>query len=75
MYKISKKISKELRFEVRSGKSYIKDTEQFVEKIENLKLEQEETIVSLDIDMYSSLPKEGVIAEVSRRIDDEDFKY
>ena len=37
IYKIAKKISKELRPLIRSGKSYIKDTEQFVDKIGNIK--------------------------------------
>ena len=75
IYKIAKKISKERRPLVRSGKSYIKDTEQFVDKIRNVILEEDETIISFDIsDIYPSLPKQDVIAEVVRRINDENFK-
>ena len=73
--KIAKKISKELRPLIRSGKSYIKDTEQFVDKIRNIKLEEDEIMISFDIsDMYPSLPKQDVITEVVRRINDENFK-
>ena len=69
IYKIAKKISKELRLLIRSGKSYIKDTEQFVDKIRNIKLKEDETMISFDIsDMYPSLPKQDVITEVVRRI-------
>ena len=75
IYKIAKKISKELRPLIRSGKSYIKDTEQFVDKISNIKLEEDETIIIFDIsDMYPSLPKPDVITEVVRRINDKNFK-
>ena len=75
IYKIAKKISKELRPLIRSGKSYIKDTEQFVDKIRNIKLEEDEIMISFDIsDMYPSLPKQDVITEVVRRINDENFK-
>ena len=75
IYKIAKKISKELRPLIRSGKSYIKDTEQFVDKIRNIKLEEDEIMISFDIsDMYPSLPKQDVITEVARRINDENFK-
>ena len=48
MYKIIKKISKELRPLIRSGKSCIKDTEQFVDKIRNIKVEEDETKISFD---------------------------
>ena len=75
IYKIGKKISKELRPLIRSGKSYVKDTEQFVYKIRNIKLEEDETMISCDMpDMYPSLPTQDVITEVARRIDDKDFK-
>ena len=75
IYKIAKKISKELRPLVRGGKSYIKDTEQFVHKIRIVILEEDETIISFDIsDIYPSLPKQDVIAEVVRKINDENFK-
>ena len=75
IYKIAKKISKELTPLIRSGKSYIKDTEQFVDKIRNIKLEEDGTMISFDIsDMYPSLPKQDVITEVIRRINDENFK-
>ena len=75
IYKIAKKISKELTPLIRSGKSYIKDTEQFVDKIRNIKLEENGTMISFDIsDMYPSLPKQDVITEVIRRINDENFK-
>ena len=66
IYKIPKKILKEVRPFIRSGKSYIKDTEQ---------LEEGETIINFDIsDMYPSLPKYGAITEVVRRINDENVK-
>ena len=75
IYKIAKKILKELRPLTRSGKSYIKDTEQFVDKIKNIKLEEDETMISFDIsDMYPSLPKWDVITEALRRINDENLK-
>ena len=75
IYKIAKRISEELRPLVRNGKSYIKDTEEFVQKIKDIKLEEDETIVSFDIsDMYPSLPKQDVITEVIRRINNENFK-
>ena len=75
IYKIAKKILKELRPLTRSGKSYIKDTEQFVDKIKNIKLEEDETMISFDIsDMYPSLPKQNVFTEVVRRINNENFK-
>ena len=75
VYKIAKKISKELRPLIRNGKSYVKDTEQFVDKIKNIKLVEEETMISFDIsDMYPSLPKQHVTTEVARRINDKNFK-
>ena len=65
----------ELRPLIRSGKNYIKDTEQFIDKVRNIKLEEDETMISFDIlDMHPSLPKEDVITEVVRRINDENFK-
>ena len=58
IYKIAKKISKELRPLIRSDKSYIKNTEQFVNEIRNLKLKEDQTMISFGIsDMYPSLPK------------------
>ena len=75
IYKIAKKILKELRPLTRSGKSYIKNTEQFVDKIKNIRLEEDETMISFDIsDMYPSLPKQNVFTEVVRRINNENFK-
>ena len=75
IYKIAKKISKELRHLTKNGKSYIKDTEQFADKIRNIKLEEDETMISFDIsDMYPSLRKQHVIAEVVRRINDKNLK-
>ena len=75
IYKIAKKISKEIRPLIKSGKSYIKDREQFVDKIRNIKLEEDETVISFDIsDMYPSLPKQNVITEIVRKINDENFK-
>ena len=75
IYKIAKKIFKELRPLIKSGKSFIKDKEQFVDKSRITKLEENETKISFDIsDMYPSLPKQDVITEVARRINDENFK-
>ena len=75
IYKIAKKISKELRPLIRSGKSYIKDTEQFADKNRNIELEEDKIMISFDIsDMYPSIPKQDVIAEVVRRINDKNFK-
>ena len=75
IYKIVKEISKELRPLIRCGKSYIKDTKQFVDKIRNIKLEENETRISFDIsDMYPSLLKQDAITEVVRRINDKNFK-
>ena len=73
--KIAKKISKELRPLIRSGKGYIKDTEQFDDKIRNAKLEEDETMISFDIsEMHPYSPKQHVITEVVRRINGENFK-
>ena len=75
IYKIAKKISKELRPLIRSGKSYIKDTEQLADKNRNIELEEDKIMISFDIsDMYPSIPKQDVIAEVVRRINDKNFK-
>ena len=46
IYKTVKEISKKLRPLIRCGKNYIKDTEQFVDKIRNIKLEENETRIS-----------------------------
>ena len=68
-------LSKELRPLIRSGKSYIKDTEQLVDKIRNVKLEEDEKMISFDISsMYPSLRKLVAITEVVRRINDKNFK-
>ena len=68
-------LSKELRPLIRSGKSYIKDTEQLVDKIRNVKLEEDEKMISFDISsMYISLRKLVAITEVVRRINDKNFK-
>ena len=72
---MAKKTSKEPRPLIRSGESYIKETEQFVDKIRNIKLEEDKTMISLDIsDMYPSLLKQDVIPEVGRRINDKNLK-
>ena len=70
IHKIAKEISKKSRPLIRSGKSCcIKDTGKFVDKIRNIKLEEDETMISFDIsDMYPSLPKQDAITEVVRRI-------
>ena len=71
---IAKKILKELRPLVRSGKGCIKDREQFVGKIRNVILEEDKAMISFDIShMYPSLPKQDVITKVVR-INDENFK-
>ena len=68
-------LSKELRPLIRSGKSYIKDAEQLVDKIRNVKLEEDEKMISFDISsMYPSLRKLVAITEVVRRINDKNFK-
>ena len=75
IYKKAKKIFKELRPLIKRGKSCIKDKEQSVDKSRITKLEENETKISFDIsDMYPSLPKQDVITEVARRINDENFK-
>ena len=75
IYKTAKKILKELRPLIRSAKSCIKDTEQFVDKIKNVKLKEDETMISFDIsDMYPSLSKQDVIIEVVRMINDKNSK-
>ena len=49
--------------------------EQLVDKIRNIKLEDDETMISFDIsDMYPSLPEQDIITEVVRRINDKSFK-
>ena len=74
IYKIAMKTLKELRPSV-SGKGYIKDTEKFVDKIRNIKLEENKKLIMFDIsDMHPSLLKRDVITEVVRRINDEKFK-
>ena len=73
-YEIAKKILKERRPLVRSGKGCIKDREQFVGKIRNVILEEDKAMISFDIShMYPSLPKQDVITKVVR-INDENFK-
>ena len=63
-YKIAKFISNELKPLTVSGKSFIKDSKQFVDKIKNVSLREGEKMVSFDIaDMYPSLPKFDVIKE------------
>ena len=72
---MAKKTSKEPRPLIRSGESYIKETEQFVDKIRNIKLEEDKTMINLDIsDMYPSLLKQDFIPEVGRRINDKNLK-
>ncbi|XP_057305306.1 uncharacterized protein LOC130642235 [Hydractinia symbiolongicarpus] len=74
-YKIAKFVSKELKYLTTSAKSYIKDTEQFVNKVKEINLDENEKLVSFDIaDMYPSLPKSEVIHEVERRIREDTFK-
>ncbi|XP_057308243.1 uncharacterized protein LOC130646122 [Hydractinia symbiolongicarpus] len=66
---------KELKYLTTSAKSYIKDTEQFVNKVKEINLDENEKLVSFDIaDMYPSLPKSEVIHEVERRIREDTFK-
>ena len=58
-----------------TGTSFIKDTEEFVNKIKGEKLLEGEKIVSFDIvDMYPSLPKIEVLNEITRRINQENYK-
>ena len=74
-YKIAKLVSKELKPLTTTGKSYIKDTEEFVSKLKNEKIEDDEKLISFDIaDMYPSLPKLDVFNEVKRRINENEFK-
>ena len=57
------------------AKVILKTRNNFVDKIRYAKLEEDETMISFDIpDMYPSLPKQDVITEVVRRINDENFK-
>ena len=57
-----------------SGKSFIKDSESFVENIKHEKLSDDEQFVSFDIkDMYPSLPKYDVLSEIKNRINDNKF--
>ena len=75
VYKISKRVAKELKALTTSGKSYIKDTEQLVSTIKNEKLDKNESMISFDIsDMYPSLPKSEVLQEIERRIRKRSFK-
>ncbi|XP_057308242.1 uncharacterized protein LOC130646121 [Hydractinia symbiolongicarpus] len=72
---LRKENSKELKYLTTSAKSYIKDTEQFVNKVKEINLDENEKLVSFDIaDMYPSLPKSEVIHEVERRIREDTFK-
>ena len=74
-YKIAKFVSNELKPMTVSAKSFIKDSQDFVQKLKNKKLQEGEKLVSFDIsDMYPSLPKEQVIQEVIRRIKNKNFK-
>ena len=46
-------MSKELRPLIRSEKGYIKDTEEFVDKVRNIKVEEDEAMIRFDIsDIY-----------------------
>ena len=68
-YKIAKLVSRELKPLVLGGKSYTKDSANFVQTIKSIKLEPAENIVSFDVeDMYPSLPRAEVLKEVSRLI-------
>ena len=74
-YKIAKFVSRELKPLTTSATSFIKDSEQFVNKLKNIQLQEGEKIVSFDIvDMYPSLPKQDVIKEVERRILSDSFQ-
>ena len=65
-YKIAKLFSRELQPLVSGGKSYTKDSANFVQTIKSIKLEPAENIVSFDVeDMYPSLPRAKVLKEVS----------
>ena len=75
IYNIGKKVLKELRPLVRSGKSFVKGTEQFADKIRNIKLEEDKTMVTFNIsNIYPFLHKQDVITEVIRRINNKNFK-
>ena len=57
-----------------SGKSFIKDSESFVENIKHEKLSDDEQLFNFDIkDMYPSLPKYDVLSEIKNRIKDNKF--
>ena len=74
-YKIAKFISRELKPLTASATSFIKNSEQFVNKLKNIQLQEAEKIASFDIaDMYPSLPKQHVIKEVERRILSDGFQ-
>ena len=74
-YKIAKFVSRELKPLTTSATSFIKDSEQFVNKLKNIQLQEEEKIVSFDIaDMHLPLPKQEVIKEVERRILSDSFQ-
>ena len=74
-YKIAKFVSKELKPLTTTGKSYIKDTEEFVRKIKGEQILEGEKLISFDIvDMYPSLPITDVLKEVIRRIKGETFQ-
>ena len=68
-YNIAKLVSRELKPLVLGGKSYTKDSANFVQTIKSVKLESAENIVSFDVeDMYPSLPRAEVLEEVTRLI-------
>ena len=74
-YKIAKLVSRELKPLTISGKSYIKDSEDFINKIKNETLQENERIVSFDIsDMYPSLSRKDVVQEAIRRVNTNEFK-
>ena len=72
--KIGKLLSKELWQITTSGKSFLQDSESFVENIKHEKLSDDEQFVSFDIkDMYPSLPKYDVLSEIKNKINDNKF--
>ena len=74
-YKVAKFVSNELKPLTTNAKSFIKDTSDFVDKLKDVTLNDNEKLISFDIaDMYPSLPKEEVIREVERRINQPCFK-
>ena len=74
-YKVAKFVSNELKPLTTNAKSFIKDTGDFVDKLKDITLNDDEKLISFDIaDMYPSLPKEEVIREVERRINQHTFK-